>query len=92
MDETPSRCVSFAVRVAETTSDDEILIDDHRHGSCDSEMDRSNNRSETRSRLNVSICTYQHQMRSRKITVIIIISGITLWAHFSQGIAKFDAL
>ena len=46
MDETPSRRVSFAVQVEETTSDDEILIDDHRHGSCDSEMDRSNNRAE----------------------------------------------
>ena len=40
MDEAPSRCVPFALQVEETTSDDEILIDDHRHGSCDSEMDR----------------------------------------------------
>ena len=31
----------LALRVEETTSDDEILIDDHCHGSCDSEMDRS---------------------------------------------------
>ena len=46
MDETPSRCVSFALRVEETTSDDKILIDDHHHGSCDSEMDRSNNHAE----------------------------------------------
>ena len=46
MDETPSRCVSFGVWVEETTSDDEILIDDHCHGSFDSEMDRSNNRAE----------------------------------------------
>ena len=38
MDETPSRRVSFALRVQETTTDDEILIDDYR---CDSEMDRS---------------------------------------------------
>ena len=28
-------------------------------------------------------------MRLRKITII---SVITLWAHFSQGIAKFDTL
>ena len=41
MDETPSRRVSFALRVEETTSNDKILIDDHRHVSCDSEMDRS---------------------------------------------------
>ena len=40
----------------------------------------------------MSIRTYQHQVHLRKITVIIIISGITLWAHFSQGIAKFDTL
>ena len=30
--------MSFALRVQETTTDDEILIDDYR---CDSEMDRS---------------------------------------------------
>ena len=28
-------------------------------------------------------------MHLRKITII---SGITLWAHFSQGIVKFDTL
>ena len=43
----------------------------------------------TRSRLNVSIRNNQHQMRLRKITVI---SRITLRAHFSLGIAKFDTL
>ena len=46
MDETPSRCVSFTLQVEETTSDDEIVINDHCHGSCDSEMDRSNNHAE----------------------------------------------
>ena len=44
---------------------------------------------ETHSCLNVSIHTYQHQLRLRKITVI---SGITLRAHFSQSIAKFNTL
>ena len=62
MDETPSRRVSFALRVEET---------------------------KTRSRLNVSIRSNQHQMRLRKITVI---SEITLRAHFSLGIVKFDTL
>ena len=90
MDETPSRHMFLALRVEETTSDDKILIDDHRHGSCDSEMDRSEIMyRETHSRLNLSICAYQHQMCLRKITVI---SGITLQAHFSQGIPKFDTL
>ena len=31
MDETPSRRVTFAVRVEETSTDDEVLIDDHRN-------------------------------------------------------------
>ena len=44
---------------------------------------------QTRSHPNMSIRSNQHQMRLRKITVI---SGITLWAHFSLGIAKFDTL
>ena len=35
MDETPSRRVSFA-RQGEETTDDEVLIDDHRHGMCSS--------------------------------------------------------
>jgi len=35
------------------------------------------------------IHTNQQQMRLHKITVI---SGITLWAHFSLGIVKFDTL
>ena len=52
-------------------------------------MDRSNNRAETRSHLNVSIHTYQHQTHLHKITVT---SGTTLQADFSQGIAKFDTL
>ena len=89
MDETPSRRVSFALRVEETMSDDEILIDDHRV------MVKWTGQiicGETRSRLNLSIRTYQHQIRLHKITTIIIISGITLWAHFSQGKAKFDTL
>ena len=42
-----------------------------------------------RSRQNVLIHSNQQLMRLRKITVI---SGITLRAHFSLGIAKFDTL
>ena len=43
----------------------------------------------TQSRLNVLIRSNQHQMHLRKITVI---SRITLRAHFSLGIVKFDTL
>ena len=44
MDGTPSRCVSFSLQVEETMTDDEILLDNRHHGTCDSmdgEMDRS---------------------------------------------------
>ena len=44
MDGTPSRRVSYSLQVEETTMDDEILLDNHHHGTCDSmnsEMDRS---------------------------------------------------
>ena len=44
---------------------------------------------ETSSHPNVSIRTNQQLTRLRKITVI---SGITLRAHFSLGIVKFDTL
>ena len=44
---------------------------------------------QTQSRLNVLIHSNQQQMHLHKITVI---SGITLRAHFSLGIAKFDTL
>ena len=43
MDGTPSRHVSFSLQVEETTTDDEILLDNRHHGTCDSmdgEMDR----------------------------------------------------
>ena len=38
---TPSRCISFALQADETTTDDEILIDDCQHGIHGREMDRS---------------------------------------------------
>ena len=41
MDVIPSRCVSFALQAEETTTDDEILIDDHQHGTRGRETDRS---------------------------------------------------
>ena len=44
MDGTPSRRVSFSLQVEETTTDDEILLDNCHRGMCDSmngEMDRS---------------------------------------------------
>ena len=44
MDGTPSRHVSFSLQVEETTTDIEIVLDNHHHGTCDSmngEMDRS---------------------------------------------------
>ena len=44
MDGTLSRCVSFSLQVEETTTDDEIILDNRHHGTCDSmdgEMDRS---------------------------------------------------
>ena len=44
MDGTPSRCVSFSLQVQETMTDDEILLENHHHRTCDSmnsEMDRS---------------------------------------------------
>ena len=37
----PSRCVSFVLQAEETTTDDEILIDDRQHGTCGRETDRS---------------------------------------------------
>ena len=40
----PSRRVSFSLQVKETTTDDEILLDNRHHGTCgsiNSEMDRS---------------------------------------------------
>ena len=43
MDGTPSRRVSFCLQVEETTTDDEILLDNRHLGKCDSmdgEMDR----------------------------------------------------
>ena len=43
MDGTPSRRVSFSLQVEETTTDNEILLDNCHHGTCDcmnSEMDR----------------------------------------------------
>ena len=43
MDGTPSRHVSFSLQVEETTTDDEILLYNRCHGTCDSmngEMDR----------------------------------------------------
>ena len=49
----------------------------------------------TRSHLNMPICSNQYQMRLRKITVIsgiTVISRVTLRAHFSLGIVKFDTL
>ena len=44
MDGTPSRRVPYSLQVEETTTDDEILLDNRHHGTCDSmngEMDRS---------------------------------------------------
>ena len=44
MDGMPSRHASFSLQVEETTTDDEILLDNRHHGTCDSmngEMDRS---------------------------------------------------
>ena len=44
MDGTPSRRVSFSLQVEETTTDNESLLDNCHHGTCDSmngEMDRS---------------------------------------------------
>ena len=44
MDGTPSRRVSFSLQVEETTTDDEIILDNRHHGTCGSmngEMDRS---------------------------------------------------
>ena len=41
MDVTPSRRVSVALQVEETTADDEILIDDRHCGTCGSETGRS---------------------------------------------------
>ena len=44
MDGTPSIHVSVSLQVEETTMDDEILLDNRHHGTCDSmngEMDRS---------------------------------------------------
>ena len=37
----PSRYVSFAFQAEETITDDEILIDDHQHGTRGRKMDRS---------------------------------------------------
>ena len=44
MDGTPSRHISFSLQVEETTTDDEIVLDNRHHHTCDSmngEMDRS---------------------------------------------------
>ena len=41
MDVMPSRCVYFALQAEETTTDDEILIDDCQRGTRGREMDRS---------------------------------------------------
>ena len=41
MDVMPSRCVSFVPQAEETTTDDEILIDDRQHGTRGRETDRS---------------------------------------------------
>ena len=41
MDIMPSRCMSFALQAEETTTDDEILIDNHQLSTSGRETDRS---------------------------------------------------
>ena len=41
MDVTPSKCISFTLQAEETTTDDEILIDNRQYGTHGRETDRS---------------------------------------------------
>ena len=58
MDGTPSRHVSCSLQVEETTTDDEIVLDNCHHGTCDS-MNGVMDRSETIFGIEVSsLCAF----------------------------------